>query len=180
MRRSVLNLLLIMAVLFASTLAVGAEVKSAKFYFNRGFEYAKKGKLDQAIADYTKALELNPKFDWAYYNRGNAYGKKGRHDRAIADYNKALEINPRFFLAYFNRGNAYEKKGRHARAIADYTKVIELNPRYAAAYNNRAIAYYHQKDYDKAWKGVLKAQSLGFKVHPGFLEDLRKASGREK
>jgi len=146
MRRSVLNLLLIMAVLFASTLAVGAEVKSAKFYFNRGFEYAKKGKLDQAIADYTKALELNPKFDWAYYNRGNAY----------------------------------EKKGRHARAIADYTKVIELNPRYAAAYNNRAIAYYHQKDYDKAWKDVRKAQSLGFKVHPGFLTDLRKASGREK
>ena len=66
------------------------------------------------------------------------------------------------------------------QAISDYSKALEINPKDTAAYNNRGMAYYRKGEYDKAWEDVHKAQSLGFQVRPGFLKNLREASGREK
>jgi len=51
-------------------------------YYNRGGAYEKKGEVDHAIADYTKAIALDPKYAFAYVNRGHAYGRKGEVDRA--------------------------------------------------------------------------------------------------
>ena len=82
--------------------------------------------------------------------------------------------------AYYNRGVAYREKGQYDQAISDFNKALEINPRYAPVYFNRGVAYYHKGQYDKAWENVHKAQDLGFKIHPGFLKDLRKASGRQK
>jgi tetratricopeptide (TPR) repeat protein len=81
---------------------------------------------------------------------------------------------------YNNRGIAYMNKGQHDQAISDYTKALEINPSLAVAYINRGIAYYFKREYEKSWKDVEKAQSLGFQIHPKFLDDLRKASGRQK
>ena len=41
-------------------------------YFNRGIAYQAKGERDRAIADYDKAIALNPKYANAYYNRRRA------------------------------------------------------------------------------------------------------------
>jgi len=51
----------------------------------------------------------------------------------------------------------------------------------ALAYYNRGRTYYFKKDkeYDKSWNDIKKAQDLGYKVPPEFLDDLRKASGRQ-
>ena len=57
--------------------------------------YGEKGDHDKAIADFTEAIRLNPKYAEAYYNRGFAYGKKGDHDKAITDYTAAIRINPK-------------------------------------------------------------------------------------
>ena len=148
-------------------------------YYNRGLAYGKRGQYDQEISDYNKALELNPRYTDAYCNRGIAYYKKGQHDQAISDCNKALEINPRYTDAYYNRGSAYRRKGQHDQAIADYSKVLEIDPRYAGAYFNRGVAYYFKKEYDKSWDDIKKAQDLGLKIPAKFLDDLRKASGRQ-
>ena len=97
-------------------------------YLNRGVAYGKKGLYDQAIVDFNKAVELNPRDATAYYNRGISYGKKGQYDQAIVDFNKAIELDPRDAAAYYNRGISYEKRGQHDRAILDFTKAIEINP----------------------------------------------------
>jgi tetratricopeptide (TPR) repeat protein len=80
---------------------------------------------------------------------------------------------------YFNRGLGSYWKGQYDQAISDCTKALEINPRNAAAYNNRGIAYFHKREYEKSWKDVEKAQSLGYQIQPKFLDDLRKASGRQ-
>ena len=61
-------------------------------YMNRGIGYYDKGDYDRAIADYDKAIELNPKLAPAYNDRGNVYSAKGDYDRAIADFDKAIEL----------------------------------------------------------------------------------------
>ena len=55
-----------------------------------------KGELDKAIADFSKAIEIDPKSAIAYNNRGWAYEGKKDYDRAIADYSKAIEIDPKY------------------------------------------------------------------------------------
>ena len=52
------------------------------------------GDLDGAIADFTRALSLNPVYTRAYTNRGIAYMAKGSFDCAINDFNKALALDP--------------------------------------------------------------------------------------
>jgi tetratricopeptide (TPR) repeat protein len=95
------------------------------------------------------------------------------------DYNKALEIDPKYVLSYGNRGLAYETKGQYDQAISDYNKTLEIEPRGAEAYYRRGYVYYLQKEYNKSWEDVKKAQALGYKIPPEFLNDLRKASGRQ-
>ena len=147
-----------------------------KAYYNRGNVYKTKGDIDRAISDYNKALQISPAEVKAYVNRGNAYSEKGDINRAISDYTKAIEINPNFFEVYFNRGNAYGKKGNFDGAISDYSTAIELNPERGVSYYNRSIVYFRKGQYDEAWRDVHKAESLGYKVSPDFLQILKKAS----
>ena len=75
-------------------------------YFNQGVEKYEVGNYQGAIADWNKAIEINPQDALAYYNRGLAKYDSGDHQGAIVDYNKAIEINPQYSLAYLNRGAA--------------------------------------------------------------------------
>jgi rare lipoprotein A len=58
--------------------------------------------------------------------------------------------------------------------------VQSMEQRDAQAYYNRGLVYFGKKDFVKTWEYVHKAESLGYKVDPKFLEELKKASGREK
>jgi tetratricopeptide (TPR) repeat protein len=133
--------------------------KSLEFtasYYMSGIRYAKQGQYDKAISNYTKAIEIDPRYE-AYYDRGNVYLHKGQYDRAISDYTKAIELDPKLALAYYNRGLIYQNKGQLDRAISDYTKAIELNPKHTYAYNNRGNAYRKKGQYDRAISDYTKA-----------------------
>ena len=63
--------------------------------------YEAKGQNERAVADFSKALDIDPRLAKAYYNRAAAYRAKSEIDRAIADYSKAIEVNPLYGDAYF-------------------------------------------------------------------------------
>ena len=110
-------------------------------YCSRGLAYGKLGDNRQAISDYDRAIEINPKDVESYSNRGVAYRKLGNYRRAIEDYDRAIEINPKHAEAYYNRGIAYAELGNQRQAISDYDRAIVINPEYANAYNNRGATY---------------------------------------
>ena len=151
-------------------------------HFIRGGAYLGQGDADSAIAEFNKAIEIDPNIAEIYYHRGVAYTTKGflYLDQAISDFNKAIEIYPRYSEAYRNRGLAYGSEYKYDQAISDFNKAIEINPSDAHAYNGRAIVYFRKQEYQKSWEDVYKAEELGYKVNPDFLEGLKKASGREK
>lgn len=64
----------------------------AEKYLNTGLENSKKGKVDLAIEDYTKAIELKPDYADAYYYRSKAWLHFGKVERAKSDMVKASEI----------------------------------------------------------------------------------------
>lgn len=61
-------------------------------------------KYDEAIASYTKAIELDPTNAVYYSNRAAAQSSKGSHDEAILDAEKAIEVDPTFVKAYHRLG----------------------------------------------------------------------------
>jgi tetratricopeptide (TPR) repeat protein len=126
-------------------------------HFFRGKAYQSQGKYEQAIADYTKAIELDPEYTYAYISRGIAYADQEDYDQAIADYNQSIELDPKLAFAYNNRGAIYHEQGNYEEAIAEYSKAIELDPRFAVTYSNRANLYYIQGDYDQAIIDLNKA-----------------------
>jgi hypothetical protein len=60
------------------------------------------------------------------------------------------------------------------------SKSLEINPEYAEAYVTRGRSYYFREEYDKSWKDIKKAQDLGYTIPVEFLDDLRRAPGRNK
>ena len=129
-------------------------------YFQKGISSAESGNYEEAIKNFAKAIELNPKDAAAYYNRGNAYGKLGTYEEAIRDYDKAIELNPKNAEAYSNRGNAYVNLGNHQQAIKDFDKAIELNPKNAMAYSIRGAVYGELGNFQQAIKDFDKAIEL--------------------
>ena len=122
-------------------------------YNNRGNVYADKGELDNAIRDFTTAIQLiqlQPDLASAHNNRGGAYADKGELDNAIRDYNKAIQLNPNYAEAYYNRGIGYKEKGKLDNAIRDYTEAIQFQPNFAESYYNRGNAYKEKGDFEKA------------------------------
>jgi tetratricopeptide (TPR) repeat protein len=92
-----------------------------------------------ALADYAKAIELNPKKADNYQQRAVAYKLKGGLDAALGDFNKALELNPKHVPSLMGRGYIWYQQEKHEQAIADFASVIALDPGSAAAYNNRGF-----------------------------------------
>jgi lipoprotein NlpI len=121
---------------------------SAAEFSKRGLAKGGQGDYDGAIGDFSKAIELDPKYASAYDNRGVAKSRKGDYDGAIADCSKAIELDPKYSFAYNSRGAAKDHKGDYDGAIADCSKAIELDPKFAFAYNNRGIAKERKGDFD--------------------------------
>jgi len=129
-------------------------------YYNRGLEYMNENKMDQALTDYNKAIELKPNYTEAYVNRGNIMRGNQKNVDALNDYNKALAVNPNFSKAYFNRGILYMNEQRFEESLSDFSKAIELNPRYYKAYSNRGNVLYSIKRYEEAIAEFSKAIEL--------------------
>jgi tetratricopeptide (TPR) repeat protein len=104
------------------------------------YGYKDGGGGDRAIADHSKAIEINPNAH-SYLNRGADYDKKGEYDRAIADYSKAIEIDPKYAFAYNNRAMAYFTAGKPAQGLPDVEKSLELHPDDPAALETRGLIF---------------------------------------
>jgi lipoprotein NlpI len=121
-------------------------VAQAKLFYESGIAFAGRGDLEAAIAEFSKAIGLDPKNPLAYSARGNAKINTGELEEAIADHTKAIELDPTRRTPYINRGVAKVDKNDLDGAIADYTKAIALDPKGASAYLNRGNARLEKGD----------------------------------
>jgi tetratricopeptide (TPR) repeat protein len=108
---------------------LGQLLRLDNVYFKRGIAYASTRNFDRAIADYAKAIEIDPGNALAYLNRGIAYSITRAADRAVSDYTKTIEIDPMVAEAYYRR--ALEHIGKNDDlARQDIAKAVALDPRY--------------------------------------------------
>lgn len=129
-------------------------------YYNRGEDHKGREKFDDALADYTKAVELNPDYVNAYVSRGVTNSEMGEYDSAFANFDKAIEMEPDNAEAYYNRGITYGRKGEYDNAFVNFNRAIELNSVHEEAYNARGNVYAEKGQYDRAIADYDKAIKL--------------------
>lgn len=123
---------------------------SASDHVKQGLEYYEQGELDKAMAEFDKAIELEPDNVDAHRNLGTVYGEQGKWEESAAAYEQAIELAPDFGEAYGDIVAAYIKLGKLEEAAAAGEKAIELAPDYATAHNNLGVAYKQQDRLDEA------------------------------
>jgi tetratricopeptide (TPR) repeat protein len=99
-------------------------------YNNLGRIIFQEGKIDEAIEQYQKALEINPAHAEAHSNLGVALAEKGKIDEAIVHFQRALElkIQPDAGRVYNNLGLALFRKGQVDEAMVYFQKALEIHP----------------------------------------------------
>ena len=126
------------------------------------------GKYEAAVADYDKAIELDPKQCDVFCRRGNAKYYLGNYEAAIADYDRAIELDPKDAFAFGCRGLVNFVLVNDEAAIADCDKAIELDPTYAAVFACRGDAKYNLGKYEAAVADYDKAIELRPKYANAF------------
>jgi len=151
------------------TKAIEINPQYAEAYLNRGLSYASSEikKDEQALSDFNKSIELNPKDNFfAYSVRGDIYYEKSNYKQAILDLSHAIEVKPyddmRVVVVHYKRGLAYAQEGNYDYAISDLNKVIALDSQHVDAYYNLGLINDYKGDLD----GAISNYSKGLEIDP--------------
>ena len=121
---------------------------------NRGNVRIGQYKLDEAIADFNRSIEIAPEYPDAYLNRGIAYEGQRQWEQAIADYNYVLSLTPQDPVALNNRGNAKAGQQKWQEALDDYQQAAEIAPTFPMARGNASLIQYQLGDRSEAIRNM--------------------------
>lgn len=153
------------------------ELQDSRAYNKRGLAHATMRNFEQAIYDYSKAVEIDRHYAEAYNNRSAAQIMMENYAQAVLDCNWAIELAPHFVAAYVNRGIANTGLRNYEEALRDYDRVIELDSMNVYAYYNRGNTYMWMGNYDDAVDDYsqtigLDSTFLAAYVNRGVVHDL--------
>ncbi len=155
--------------LWIRTLACTAQNPRAHNFL--GTALAGRGEAVAAIAQYRKALEIQPDYVKAHNNLGAALAARGRVDEALAQYQNALELQPDDANAHNNLGNVMAGRGEVDEAIAQYRQALEIQPDYVDAHDNLGLALARRGDLEEAiaqYRQALAIQPDDVKTHNNY------------
>ena len=138
---------------------------SPKCNHNLGDVLVSLGRLDEAIAAFRRALEINPEYAEAAYNLGHALYATGRDD-AFDAFQRAIAIRAEFVEAHFMLGQALMRADRIDEAAAAFERAIEINPEFVEARLALGIAELEQGDHRGAGAEFRRA----LEIRPRYAE----------
>lgn len=177
---------------------------SPETYYNSGVVSVNQGDFEGAIADFRKAIELNPMFIDAHYNLGlvyatlgnvNAMGGRDDFRKAIHSFNEAIRLDPNFAKAYNNLGftyynlgviyykniNIFDGDNYFKKAIDNYNEAIRLRANDPKVYFNRSLIWLQWRDWEKAEADLVSARDKNFDiVHAFFISSGSNQTNVEK
>jgi tetratricopeptide (TPR) repeat protein len=147
-----------------------------EYYLTRGAFHSVKARSAPALADFDKAIALDPKNYAAYFGRATIYSATNRERLALADIDRALQIAPKATVLYDSQGKIYRKLKQYPQAIASYTKAIDLvknrsdlQENLEAYLSERAEIYGLDRKYELAIADFTQAIKLNPKVSNYYL-----------
>lgn len=126
------------------------EQTDAEYYAELGDSLRKKGEYEKAVVEFTRAIKLDPAYDWAFAHRGETFRQNKEYEKAIADFDKAIELDPDYAWAFASRGDSHRLLKNYDQAIDDFNKALELEPDYAWVIEKRDELYKEMEDKPEA------------------------------
>jgi tetratricopeptide (TPR) repeat protein len=130
------------------------------------------GDNSAALAEWKKALEIDPNDARANNGIAIALSVSGDSDGAITYLRKAVQISPDFFEAYYNLGLELAKKNRVNEAIDAWLNTVRIRPNFAAGHENLGYAFYLQGKFAES----LAHLRLALEADPDRVSDLNLAA----
>ena len=126
-----------------------------------------KGRVDEAITQYQKALQLAPDYAAVRADLGNALLQKGKVDEAITQYQAALRIEPRLrWTPATTSASLFCKRAEWTKRSPNSKRPCEIKPDYAEAHNNLGNALLQKGRVDEAITQYQKA----LQIKPDYAE----------
>lgn len=116
----------------------------------RGLAYICLGEYDQAIRDFSRALDINKNSSQYYSNRGYVYDLQGEVESAITEYERAIQLDNQNDLAWNNLGYALVALGRYDEALEAYNESLKIEYEDDVTLSNRADLYVILERYEEA------------------------------
>ena len=102
------------------------DMVSALIYKHRGMAYFARSNYEEAIADFSESLKLDPQSYKAAYYEGIVCSVLRRYSQALEAFNRSLEINPYHPYCLFRRGQAYFHLNDYPQALGDCEAALLL------------------------------------------------------
>lgn len=125
------------------THALKYDAGNADYHLERAQARHALSRYNDALADYTRVIELQPRHFVAHYNRGIIRAFVGDDNQALEDFDFVISVEPNNTLAIYNRAELRKNTGDYRGAIADYTELIKEFPNFIYGYSQRAECYKH-------------------------------------
>ncbi len=122
----------------------------AQSYYRLGVIYGLKGRQEEALESYRKALELDPDIVPARVGVGILLSRAGRYPEAKAELLAAAELDSTYKKTFYNLGLVYSEEGKPDSAVAMMQRALELDPDYDLARLGVATALYEMGDLGRA------------------------------
>jgi len=113
------------------------QAQSAKQYLKAGEDFAKANNYEDAIIQFTKAIELDPDYDKAYTQRASAYSRIDDHKNAAEDYDRALIFEEKDEELFYFAGNEWHLYGNNPLALVRLTTAVQMKSNFLEAYRVR-------------------------------------------
>lgn len=106
-------------------------------YLGRAKAWGNKGNLQASIADFDKAIAINPELTEVYKYRGALLGIAQRYEASLRDLSAYIERHPSEAEAWYNRALTLVNLKRYSEALDDLNRTLELDPNFTRAYRAR-------------------------------------------
>jgi Tfp pilus assembly protein PilF len=135
-------------------------VGDAQGYTTRGQALAKSGKTEEALAEFDRALALDPYNVQALHGRGLIYQGEKKHQQAIEDFTAANGLKPQQVEPLLARANSYLALDKAREAASDLDEAVLADPNSAQAWAARGVTYERLGDKAKASASYGRALAL--------------------
>ena len=130
---------------------------TARELLERGRALLEQGRVNDAIAELSRATSLDPKLGQAHSLLAVAYDRKGLHDRARESYERSIGASPEDAQALNNLGYSLYLNGNYRAAVERLKRAAKLAPTDARILNNLALAQCRLGKYNDAYKSFARA-----------------------
>ena len=122
----------------------------AGLHLKSGAALERAGQLKESIAEYERALEINPRMIQAHINLISLCARAGQPEKAEKYYRAALALQTELPDLHYNYGVLLVGQGRFEEAARAFERTLQLNPYYAEAHHNLAVMREREGRLDEA------------------------------